>query len=56
MTQQYNPPAGMNVTGSFNPEYAAILTPDALEFLAKLHRKFDARRIERVCPRRSVAG
>ncbi|KPK27121.1 MAG: malate synthase [Betaproteobacteria bacterium SG8_40] len=46
MTQQYNPPTGMNVTGSFNQEYAAILTPAALEFLAKLHRKFDARRIE----------
>jgi malate synthase len=36
----------MNVTGTFKPEYADILTPEALEFLAKLHRKFDARRIE----------
>ncbi|MGD8475764.1 MAG: malate synthase A [Burkholderiales bacterium] len=46
MTQQYSPPAGMEVTGTFNSEYADILTPEALEFLAKLHRKFDARRVE----------
>ena len=46
MTQQYAPPSGMNVTGPFEPEYADILTPAALGFLAKLHRKFDARRIE----------
>jgi malate synthase len=43
---QYTPPAGMNITGSFEPEYADVLTPDALEFLAKLHRRFDARRVE----------
>jgi malate synthase len=36
----------MNITGAFDPEYAEILTPEALEFLAKLHRQFDARRIE----------
>ncbi len=46
MTQQYAPPAGMNISGTFTPEYADILTPEALEFLAKLHRKFDARRVE----------
>ncbi len=43
---QYTTPAGMNITGSFKPEYADILTPDALEFLANLHRQFDARRLE----------
>jgi len=46
MTQQYTPPAGMSISGTFRSEYAEILTPEALDFLAKLHRKFDARRIE----------
>jgi malate synthase len=46
MTQQYATPAGMNISGTFNAEYTDILTPQALEFLAKLHRKFDARRVE----------
>jgi malate synthase len=43
---QYTPPAGMKITGSFKPEYADVLTADALEFLAKLHRRFDTRRLE----------
>ncbi len=46
MAQQYATPEGMKITGSFKPEYAEILTPEALRFLAKLHRKFDARRLE----------
>jgi malate synthase len=46
MTQQFAPPAGISISGAFRPEYAEILTPEALAFLAKLHRKFDARRIE----------
>ncbi len=46
MTQKYATPAGMNISGTFNAEYTDILTPQALEFLAKLHRKFDARRVE----------
>ena len=45
---QYTTPAGMEITGTFYPEYADILTPAALEFLAKLHRQFDARRVELV--------
>mgnify|MGYP002621965858 CR=1 FL=1 len=43
---QYAAPTGMNVTGQFTPEYAQILTPDALAFLAGLHRKFNTRRLE----------
>jgi malate synthase len=43
---QYTPPSGMTVSGRFTPEYAAILSPQALDFLAKLHRKFNARRLE----------
>jgi len=45
MTQP-NIPAGMQVHGRISPEYAQILTSDALAFLAKLHRTFDTRRIE----------
>ncbi len=45
MTQP-NIPAGMKVLGRITPEYAAILTGDALAFLAKLHRNFDVRRLE----------
>jgi malate synthase len=32
------------VLGKVTPEFAGILTPDALAFVAKLHRKFEARR------------
>jgi malate synthase len=43
---QYHPPEGMKISGQFSPEYAEILTPEALSFLAKLHRQFNKRRIE----------
>jgi malate synthase len=43
---QYHPPEGMKISGKFSPEYAEILTPEALAFLAKLHRQFNKRRIE----------
>ena len=39
-------PAGVQITGQMTPEYAEILTADALAFLAKLHRTFNARRLE----------
>lgn len=39
-------PAGMAITGRVTPEYAEILTPEALELVAKLHRAFNARRQE----------
>ena len=39
-------PAGMVITGRITPEYAAILTPEALELIAKLHRAFNRRRRE----------
>src|SRR5438105_8741610 len=32
--------------GRVTPEFAQILTPEALAFVAKLHRKFEARRQE----------
>jgi malate synthase len=34
-------PAGVEITGTITPEFSAILTPPALEFLASLSRKFE---------------
>jgi len=39
-------PAGMQVNGPITQEHATVLTGEALAFLVKLHRNFDARRIE----------
>jgi len=33
-----------HVLGKITPDFAGILTPDALEFVAKLHRRFEQRR------------
>ncbi|OUM85737.1 MAG: malate synthase A [Bacillus thermozeamaize] len=38
-------PPGVEVTAPVSAEFAEILTPEALGFLAELHRKFDATRI-----------
>ncbi|MEI7612863.1 MAG: malate synthase A [Betaproteobacteria bacterium] len=37
-------PAGMLITGTIRPGYESILTPGALELVAKLHRQFNSRR------------
>lgn len=42
---------GIEVRGAVSGEHAAILTPDALQFLAGLHRAFDARRQELLAAR-----
>lgn len=34
----------VRITGGFRPEFAEILTPSALAFVAELHRCFDAMR------------
>ena len=39
-------PAGLELTGDNKPEYGAILTPEALAFVAKLARSFEGRRQE----------
>jgi malate synthase len=44
MTDKY--PGGIEVHGRVTPEYAQILTPEAMAFVATLHRAFDARRQE----------
>lgn len=37
-------PAGFAITGALKPEYAKILTPEALALVAKLHRAFEPTR------------
>jgi len=43
--------AGVTVRGRVGPRYAEILTPDALAFLAELHRRFDSKRRELLAAR-----
>ena len=38
--------SGIKILGQVTKEYSEILTPDALSFLAKLHRNFNGRRLE----------
>ncbi|HEX8963716.1 MAG TPA: malate synthase A [Rhodocyclaceae bacterium] len=40
------PPAGIQINGEMQPRFDEILTPEALAFLAKLHRAFEPRRQE----------
>jgi malate synthase len=44
-------PNGMQITGVITPDYAAILTPEALTLVAKLHRAFEVRRQELLAAR-----
>ena len=46
MTDKLNFPSGVELTGEVTAEFAEILTPDALAFVAKLERTFRARRLE----------
>jgi malate synthase len=41
-----NLPSGMQLHASIKPEFESILSAEALAFLAKLHRGFNARRLE----------
>ena len=38
--------SGVKITGSLTPEFAEIVTPEAMEFVASLAREFDSRRLE----------
>ncbi|SFQ73393.1 malate synthase A [Hymenobacter arizonensis] len=40
----YLTPERVKIIGSFSPEFAEILTPSALAFVAELHRRFDSTR------------
>ena len=46
MSEQYQVPQGVQITGKYTPEFAEILTPEALEFVVTLQRKFNKRRLE----------
>jgi malate synthase len=46
MKREQGTPEGVRITGQITGEYAQILTFEALSFLAKLHRNFEARRRE----------
>jgi malate synthase len=39
-------PQGVSISGPISKEFAQVLTPEALAFVAKLHRKFESRRQE----------
>ncbi len=51
MDRQIALPAGMAITGALKPEYARVLTPEALAFAAGLLRRFGARREELLAAR-----
>ena len=44
-------PAGVTIEGAIKPGFDKVLTNEALAFLAELHRRFDARRIELLAAR-----
>ena len=46
MKREQGYPEGVAVLGRMTPEYAEILTLDALNFIAKLHRSFNRRRLD----------
>ncbi|KZE31635.1 malate synthase [Crenobacter luteus] len=43
--------AGIEILGAITPEFAEILTPEALDFVAKIHRQFEPRRRELMAAR-----
>ncbi|AOJ80484.1 malate synthase [Burkholderia savannae] len=51
MTTTLKLPQGMAISGEIKPGYEAILAPDALELVAKLHRQFAPRRRELLAAR-----
>lgn len=47
----YSVPDGMIINGSFSPEFAEILTSEALAFVIKLQRQFNQRRLNLLAKR-----
>jgi len=45
MSKEIEMPEGIKICGEINSDYARVLTPEALSFVASLHRKFDATRL-----------
>ena len=44
--------AGVKIVGPISPAVAEVLTPDALAFVAMLHRQFNPRRVELLAARK----
>src|SRR5688572_13868086 len=44
-------PRGVAISGAITPAFGEILSPEALAFIAKLHRKFESRRQELLAAR-----
>jgi malate synthase len=44
-------PAGMQINATITPEFASVLTPEALALVVKLHRQFSAKRKELLAAR-----
>ena len=51
MDKSFVLPKGMAITGAFEPLYGRVLTPEALEFVARLCRQFAPRRAELLAAR-----
>ncbi len=52
MDQRVRPtPEGMEILGTMSATYAEVLTPEALDFVAGLSRRFEARRRELMAAR-----
>ncbi len=43
-TEEHSFGADVTITGEISPEFSEILTPDAIEFVSRLHREFNPRR------------
>lgn len=43
-TEEHNFGTGVTIQGQMSPEFAEILTPEAIEFVSRLHREFNPRR------------
>ncbi|WNJ18134.1 malate synthase A [Pontibacter sp. G13] len=44
-TKAYPCPAGVEILGEFDPRFLEVLTPEALQFVTELHRKFNPTRL-----------
>ena len=51
VTAHIDAPKGVEILGPIDPQVAQVLTPEALGFVADLHRTFDARRRELLAAR-----
>ena len=56
MTTHDNTPAGLSISAPISPDFATILTPQALAFFAKLARTFEPRRQTLFCRKPSTSA